>query len=76
MALYDLVRDLSLRIDGYELVRRARALPDRHPRLVIMTGYGQAEDRERAFAAGCDQHLTKPVSLEQLESAIRQVASG
>ena len=29
-----------------------------------MTGYGQAEDRRRALAAGFDAHLVKPVDPE------------
>jgi CheY-like chemotaxis protein len=33
---------------------------------VALTGYGQAEDRDRAFKAGFDRHLTKPISHDQL----------
>jgi CheY-like chemotaxis protein len=29
-----------------------------------MTGWGQAEDRQRTQAAGFDAHLVKPVELE------------
>jgi CheY-like chemotaxis protein len=32
-----------------------------------MTGWGQAEDKERSRSAGFDEHLTKPVDLETLE---------
>jgi CheY-like chemotaxis protein len=54
-------------IDGYELVKRLRAmnLSDRHL-LVALTGYGQPEDRERALEAGFDVHMTKPVDLDEL----------
>ena len=52
-------------IDGYEVARRIRAdVPD--ARLVAVTGYGQPEDRERALAAGFDEHLVKPLDPEQL----------
>ena len=34
--------------------------------LVALTGYGQAHARQRAFAAGFDAHLTKPVDLPEL----------
>jgi CheY-like chemotaxis protein len=37
---------------------------------VALTGYGQPEDRERALAAGFDQHLTKPVSVAALRRAV------
>jgi len=42
---------------------------------IALTGYGMEEDLERSREVGFARHLTKPVSLEQLESAIRQVAS-
>jgi two-component system CheB/CheR fusion protein len=42
---------------------------------IALTGYGMEEDVERSRQVGFSRHLTKPVSLEQLESAIRQVAS-
>lgn len=42
---------------------------------IALTGYGMEEDVERSRQVGFARHLTKPVSLEQLESAIRQVAS-
>jgi signal transduction histidine kinase/ActR/RegA family two-component response regulator len=41
---------------------------------IALTGYGMDEDVARSRAAGFACHLTKPVSLEQLEIAIRQVA--
>jgi signal transduction histidine kinase/ActR/RegA family two-component response regulator len=43
---------------------------------IALTGYGMEEDVERSREVGFARHLTKPVSLEQLESAIRQVAQG
>jgi len=34
--------------------------------LVALTGYGLAEDRERALAAGFDLHLVKPIDFDKL----------
>jgi CheY-like chemotaxis protein len=34
--------------------------------LVAVTGYGQAEDRQRALAAGFDEHLVKPLDLRRV----------
>jgi PAS domain S-box-containing protein len=69
------VIDLGLPgIDGYDLVRRARGLPQTQAtRFIALTGYGQAEDRRRALDAGFDVHLTKPVDPERLQ---RLLAAG
>jgi signal transduction histidine kinase/ActR/RegA family two-component response regulator len=54
-------------VDGYELARRVRALPQAaHATLIALTGYGQDSDRERSIAAGFNHHLTKPVDIAAL----------
>ena len=54
-------------MDGYQVARKVRSsLPDGAPRLVAMTGFGQAQDRERAFEAGFHAHLVKPTTQERL----------
>jgi len=55
-------------MDGYELARQLRhsAKFPSALRLIAITGYGQAADRQRALEAGFDAHLTKPVDLESL----------
>jgi CheY-like chemotaxis protein len=64
-------------MDGYEVARRIRAdRGDDGILLIAITGYGQAEDRRRARAAGFDAHLTKPVAPERLLEAIAAAAAG
>jgi signal transduction histidine kinase/CheY-like chemotaxis protein len=54
-------------MDGYELARRLRALPEtRRAVLVALSGYGQQRDRELSEAAGFDYHLVKPLTEAQL----------
>ena len=58
-------------LDGYEVARRLRATPGgRKIGLVAITGYGQPEDQKRAFEAGFDAHLTKPVAPERLKQVM------
>jgi signal transduction histidine kinase len=58
-------------IDGYEVARQLRNLePAKHLVIIALTGYGQAEDRDAALAAGCDSHLVKPVDRAELEQAL------
>jgi CheY-like chemotaxis protein len=62
-------------LDGYSLASEVRSAEQAsQPWLVALTGYGQPEDRQRALAAGFDQHLTKPVSIAALRGAV-EVAS-
>jgi len=42
----------------------------RDARLIAVTGYGQPRDRERAKAAGFDEHLIKPVSPASVARAL------
>jgi CheY-like chemotaxis protein len=56
---------------GYDVARRMRQSGlDGHVKLVAITGYGQARDERRAYAAGFDLHLTKPVSPELLRNVL------
>ncbi len=58
-------------LDGYEVARRLRAAPGgRRMGLIAITGYGQAEDQRRAYEAGFDAHLTKPVAPERLKQVM------
>ena len=58
-------------MDGYELARRVRAAarPGRI-RLFALSGYGSADDRARALAAGFDAHLTKPLDVGVLNELL------
>lgn len=58
-------------MNGYELAQHIRGEPGgRAMRLIALTGYGQASDRERTRAAGFDEHLVKPVDFELLARAL------
>lgn len=54
-------------LNGYEVCRRIRQQSwGEHMLLIACTGWGQAEDRQRARAAGFDAHLVKPVDADAL----------
>lgn len=58
-------------LNGYEVASRLRALPEtRGAMLIALTGYGQAEDRNRSQNAGFDHHLLKPVNFEMLSELL------
>jgi CheY-like chemotaxis protein len=59
---------------GYEVAERIRhEVWGKHMLLIAITGWGQADDKRRALAAGFDHHLTKPVDPTQLEALLAPV---
>ena len=67
---YDLIlSDIGMPgMDGHELIRRVRQLPQHaQTPAVALTGYGAAADVELAYEAGFNAHVSKPVSLETLQ---------
>ena len=43
-------------------------------RVIAVSGYGQARDRERSREAGFDAHLTKPVDIARLRQLVSDIA--
>ncbi len=62
-------------MDGYEVARRIRARHGRAAFLVALTGWGSEQDRADARLAGFDAHLTKPVSIEDLQGVLASPAT-
>jgi len=61
-------------MSGYEVASAIRA-EARYAavRLVALTGWGGAADRERTAQAGFDAHLTKPATVEAIEDLLRHM---
>jgi signal transduction histidine kinase len=63
--------------DGYQLIRRVRSL-DRQQGgnipAVALTAYATEEDRTRAFSAGFQVHMAKPVEPTQLIAVVSHLA--
>ncbi|WP_437585871.1 response regulator [Sorangium sp. So ce1000] len=74
-----LVSDIGMRgMDGYELIRRVRALPQERGGDVpaaALTAYAGNEDRTRALLAGFPTHLAKPMQPTELLMAIGVLAA-
>ncbi len=63
--------------DGYEMIRRVRALPPAEGGLtpaIALTAYGTEQDRQRAREAGFDDHLVKPVTPTLVTQAVAELA--
>jgi PAS domain S-box-containing protein len=64
-------------MDGYELVRRLKALPEVGDAVMIaLSGYGQPQDMEASMRAGFAVHLVKPVDIPRLLAVLEELGRG
>ncbi|HEY6460711.1 MAG TPA: response regulator, partial [Polyangiaceae bacterium] len=73
-----LISDIGMPdVNGYSLIRRIRGLPvgqgGRTP-AVALTAYAGAKEGERAFAAGFQAHVTKPIDVDRLFAVVANLA--
>lgn len=58
-------------MDGLEATRRLRAMPDfQNIPIIALTANASAVSEEDCLAAGCDEHMAKPVKIRQLFAAL------
>ncbi len=63
-------------IDGYQVARQVRRdLAPNDVYLIALTGYGREEDHEAVLEAGFNEHLVKPVKLEELLATLSKLAN-
>jgi CheY-like chemotaxis protein len=63
--------------DGYELIRRVRALEAQQGGTIpaiALTAFARAQDRSRALLSGFQMHLSKPVEPAELIAVVATVA--
>ena len=74
---YDLIlMDIQMPImNGYDAARRLREHGWEGP-IVAVTAYSTAADREKCVEAGCDDHLSKPITETALRNVITRHLGG
>jgi PAS domain S-box-containing protein len=69
-----LISDIGMPdVDGYEFLRRLRALETGHARnvpAIALTAFAHPEDEAKSLAAGYSIHLSKPVAPETLAATV------
>jgi CheY-like chemotaxis protein len=59
-------------MDGYDTMRAIRRLPQFHALPIItLTAKAMKGDRDKCFAAGASDYITKPVDIAQLLTLMR-----
>jgi CheY-like chemotaxis protein/anti-sigma regulatory factor (Ser/Thr protein kinase) len=68
---------MDIRMPVMNGLEATRVLKANNPALpvIALTAYNMQEDKEKAYEAGCDAFLTKPVNKETLFATIRKVVS-
>jgi len=60
-------------MDGLDLIRRLKSDPSTHDTIVLaVTAFAMKGDEMRAFEAGCDGYVTKPIDTRTFPVLIRQ----
>src|SRR6266852_92095 len=60
-------------MDGLELIRRLKSDPDTRETIVLaLTAFAMKSDEQKAFDAGCDGYITKPIDTRTFPNLIRQ----
>ena len=58
-------------MDGLALTRKLKSDPaTRHIVVIALTAYAMKGDAERAFEAGCDDYMSKPIDLDALTTLV------
>lgn len=69
------IMDLKMPVmDGYAAAASIKQILPGLP-VIAITAYGLTGDRQKALNAGCDDYLSKPVSLEWLRNCLRKYLS-
>lgn len=61
-------------IDGYESAKRIKAITNSIP-IIAQTAYALPQDSYKCFDAGCDDYISKPISLDLFLSKLKKYLS-
>jgi CheY-like chemotaxis protein len=63
-------------VDGFQVCQRIRRDPEAtHTRILIVTGFSEAENIEKALALGADGLMEKPLDTDEFLAAVDEILS-
>jgi len=70
---YDVIlMDMKMPVlDGFETTVQIKKINPKIP-IIAQTAYAMPDERNKCMEAGCDDYLSKPISLEELLKTIRK----
>jgi CheY-like chemotaxis protein len=81
--LHDTIPDLFLldimipEMNGIELCQHIRAMPEHvHTPVLVLSAYSETGIIEKAFAAGANDYLLKPINAKDLELKVHEMLEG
>lgn len=68
-----ILMDISIpKIDGYEVTRRLKSRKEfKYTPIIALTAHAMKGDREKAFEAGCEGYIAKPINIHELPDLIK-----
>ncbi len=63
-------------LDGFTLARKVKALYGQEVKVIAVTALAMESDREKALSSGCDDYITKPISVPEFRAKMESLLEG
>lgn len=50
-------------VSGLEVTKSIRQMPIKQPKIVAISAFAMKQDADKALAAGCDDYISKPITI-------------
>ncbi len=63
-------------LDGFTLAGKVKSLYGQRVKVIAVTALAMDSDRERALSSGCDDYITKPISVPGFRAKMESLLEG
>jgi two-component system cell cycle response regulator DivK len=70
-----IIMDLQMPVmNGYETIRILKNYPEtKHIKIIAVTSFAMAGDREKALETGADEYISKPINTRELPKVVERL---